>query len=66
MPVRIKHIAIALVFLALASLAVAGVKVDYDTGIDFSRYGSFGWLEGTPAPSECSFGEEAGKRSSGP
>ncbi len=48
---KIKLIPIALAFLTLVSLAHAGVKVDYDSGTDFSKYRSFGWLEGTPAPS---------------
>jgi len=49
---KIKYFSIACVVLTLASLAMAGVKVDYDTGTDFSDYRTFGWLEGTPAPSD--------------
>ena len=35
--------------LAVASVVVAGVNVDYDKTIDFTRYKTFGWLDGTPA-----------------
>ena len=49
---KIKLIPIALAFLTMVSLAHAGVKVDYDSGTDFSKYRSFGWLKGTSAPSD--------------
>jgi hypothetical protein len=35
--------------LPLATGALAGVSVDYDESVDFSKYATYGWLEGTPA-----------------
>ena len=40
---------ILLLGLSLATVALAGVSVDYDKSVDFSRYGTYAWLEGTPA-----------------
>jgi hypothetical protein len=37
---------IALILVALASLARAGVEVGYDTQVDFSQFKTYGWMEG--------------------
>jgi hypothetical protein len=42
----------ALAILLLLPVAQAGVKVDYDESIDFSKYQTFMWTEGTPAARE--------------
>lgn len=42
-----------LVFLGLVgfgSAAIAGVEVDFDTTVDFSKYSTYAWDKGTPAP----------------
>jgi hypothetical protein len=49
---KLTSVSIVFVVLALASVAHAGVKVDYDTEVDFTEFGAFGWMEGTPAPNE--------------
>ena len=40
--------------LLAAALAVASVSVDYEKTVDFQKYKSFSWREGTPAPSSIS------------
>jgi len=40
--------------LAVVSLVHATVSVDYDKGVDFSRFTTYAWGEGTPAPSSIS------------
>lgn len=42
-------IAVLAVFLALPT-SMAQVKTDYDHGVDFSRFKTWAWMEGTPAP----------------
>ena len=61
-PVKTKNVPIALAILTLVSLAHAGVKVDYDNGTDFSKYRSFGWMEGTPATRSTSASTRASVR----
>jgi hypothetical protein len=48
---RTKPFALSVILLVLvASSAWAEVDVDYDKEVDFSRYTSYSWEEGTPAP----------------
>jgi hypothetical protein len=49
---KLTSVSIVLAIFALVSVAHAGVKVDYDTQVDFTEFGSFGWMKGTPAPNE--------------
>jgi hypothetical protein len=49
---KLRTVSIVLTIFALVSAAQAGVKVDYDTEIDFSKFESFGWMQGSNAPNE--------------
>jgi len=46
---RSRFLAPPVLFLLLAGAAPA-VNIDYDTGADFSKYKTFAWKEGSPAP----------------
>ena len=43
------RIALGLLALTCATVAAAGVKVDYDAGADFSKYRTYAWKPGAPA-----------------
>lgn len=47
--VRIAGVASCLLVLFCASLASAGVNVDFDAGADFSKYRTYAWRPGVPA-----------------
>lgn len=47
--VRIARIVPGLLVLLCASLASAGVNVDFDAGVDFSKYRTYAWKQGAPA-----------------
>jgi len=48
---RLSRPLLALTLSVCVAPAFAGAKVDYDKGVDFSKYRTYAWREGTPAAS---------------
>jgi hypothetical protein len=48
---KLTIVSLSLLVLAVSSPVLAKVTVDWDDGVDFSKYKTYGWMEGTPASS---------------
>ncbi len=53
---KLTIVSLSLLVLAVSSPVLAKVTVDWDDGVDFSKYKTYGWMEGTPASSSIDQG----------